>query len=445
MRFKQFNLNEEAFNVTKHFGYVEPSDIQSMSIPQALKGKNFVAKARTGSGKTMAYLLPIISKLTDEKRPQAIIIVPTVELTTQLDLVLAKIKEVTDVSSVNLVNFDGEMKKLNRQIIITTPGKLAGLINDKKVEFKSSVTQIVIDEADMSLDSGFQQEMADIINFFGMNKQYMFFSATFTVSLRNFLGKNVNDCQFLDDKESYNNNVKHIMLNDRHYDRTEMLIEAIEIENPFLAVIFVTNSKDITKVFDAINTKFPKEAALIHGKMSTPERRKVFKSIANHDVRLVVATDIFARGIDIDDISHVFNYDLPVRNPEFYLHRAGRTGRMNKKGLCISLYNHDDEKYLTLLESMGVKIRQAVIKGGKLTLTNDNDIREKRVSTFENRLQVEARRKLKPPSKKVKPGYKKKRQAAVVREVKKMKREHYKQIMKKKRKETYIRNHQDEE
>jgi ATP-dependent RNA helicase CshB len=244
----------------------------------------------------------------------------------------------------------------------------------------------------------------------------MVFSATIPLKIRPFLKKYLNNPLMVSvhPDEISNLNIEHTFIKTKERDKFGVLEQVINVINPYLAIIFCNTKETANSLFDYLASK-GLNITLIHGDIDFRKRKQLIKRINNLDFQYIVATDILARGIDIIGVSHVINYELP-RDPEFYIHRSGRTGRINFDGKCISLYDFEDNTYLDILEAKGIVSQHKAIKNNQLTEINQRNKRQKRVRP-ENELDYQAKAKVRKP-KKVKPGYKKKYNQKVEKEKK---------------------------
>lgn len=423
-KFKQEYLNAALDRI----GFYSLTKVQEDVLAIINDNKNLVVEAKTGSGKTHAFLLPILDDLDYEaQQVQAVIIAPTRELARQINaFCLELIKYAPSHVEVDLYvggeSKDNDLEKLNNrqpQIVIGTPGRLYDLaINENAVKIYTA-RYFVIDEADMSLDNEFIEKV-DAIALIAKEAKMMVFSATISERLQPFLRKYMENPIVLEvhPEEISNLNINHFFIKTKELDRIVWLKRIVDTINPYLAIIFCNTKESANQVYDWINAE-GKNACLIHGDIDFRKRKQIIKRINNLDYQYIVATDIISRGIDIIGVSHIINYELPY-DFEFYIHRSGRTGRINFSGECISIYEFEDNSYLDKLESRGIKTAYKTIKNNQLVDVVVRNKREKRIRP-ENDLDFEAKRKVKKP-KKVKPGYKKKYQEAVNKEKKKLSR-----------------------
>jgi len=311
------------------------------------------------------------------------------------------------------------LKNRQPQIVIGTPGRLHDLVVKENVLKLYKTKYFVIDEADMTLDNDFL-EVVDNLAGTVLEAKFMIFSATIPERLKPFLRKYINKPIMVEvhPEEISNLNIKHYFIKTREQDRFILLKKVIEVINPYMGIIFCNTKESADLVYNWMKER-NENVTVFHGDIDYRKRKQIIKRINSLEFQYIVATDILARGIDIVGVSHIINYELP-RDFEFYIHRSGRTGRIDFDGECISLYEFNDNTYLDKLEGKGVKCEYKTFRNGALVDASVRKSREKRIRP-ENELDYEAKRKVKKP-KKIKPAYKKKYQAAVDKEKKKLAR-----------------------
>ncbi|XMB87264.1 DEAD/DEAH box helicase [Mycoplasmatota bacterium WC44] len=407
MKFKDYIMN-----AIEELNFKELTEIQKQVIPHALKGKSIVGKSQTGSGKTHSFLLPIFENLQGEG-VRAVICSPTRELAEQIYKVAMQIASHSE-ERIDIRLYTGgtdrkrELKQLDTQptIVIGTPGKLHDFVIKEKKLFVHTADVFVIDEADMALEDGFLDELDQVAGLMKDDLQMMVFSATIPVSIQPFLKKYMANPLFItiEPNQLTNINIEHILIPTKYKNKKQMLTELLSVINPFLAVIFLNTKKNAIELAEHLRSNGHKVGE-IHGDLPVRIRKQMMRRIKALEFQYVVATDIAARGIDIDNVSHVINYELP-QDVEFYVHRTGRTARANNSGIAISFYDYDSYEYLDQLEVKNIKFKFKEIKNNELVDTKSRNQRSKKV--FVSSEAETARAMIKKP-KKVKPGYKKKR------------------------------------
>ncbi len=423
-----YNLRPFLIEALEDLKFKDYTEIQEKVIPKAIKGMNIIGQSRTGSGKTHAFLLPVINNLDiNSKYAQVVIATPTRELSQQ---VYEMAKHLTSFSEdeIRIKLLSGgtdrkkEMKSLENQqphIVIGTPGKIADLAFKESVLIINKVKTLIIDEADMTLESGFLEEIGQIESKIDSNRNLMVFSATFPEQLKQFIAKHVSTHEYIKvgEKEHKHINIKHEFIYCKNGEKLQSLSDLIKTINPYLALIFVNTKEMADQVANGLKSARQK-VAVIHGGLDQRARARVMNRVRNLEFQFVVATDLAARGIDIPGVSHVINYELP-RDLDFYTHRSGRTGRVDQEGICYTLYDNSDELLISKLLSRGIEIEyKALTKNGLETYKN-RKIRADR--TRPETPEEKTARKMVVKPKKVKPGYKKKYNEEVKNVAKKIK------------------------
>ena len=372
MNFKDLGISERFINALDDLNITTPTPVQKSAIPLLLEGQHVMAQARTGSGKTLAYVLPILERMGPALN-EALVLVPTRELAVQvhqviLDLKHPKIKSMTIYGGVSINN---QIAKLQRGVnfIVGTPGRIIDLYK-RRILNLSKVKFICLDEADRMWDFGFAPDVKYIINQIKSKYQFMLFSATLHSEIRNLVKDySGNQFTFLNlskDDLTVGNTKQVYYLVDNFKDKFKTFTRILKREKPKHALVFANTKKTVNWLSDRLrsqkNSKF--KIAAISGDFSQYQRETILKKFKNHEINLLVATDVAARGLDIDNISHVINYDVP-KYPENYVHRIGRTSRMNKKGVAITLCLKDEYEYLCHIEGIIDKeIKQKFLSEG---------------------------------------------------------------------------------
>lgn len=439
MMFEKFNFHPFIQRALLDLGFFKPTPIQEEVIPLIQKGQNVIGKSQTGTGKTHAFLLPILDDIKTEGQLDALIIVPTRELGMQIFEEIRKILKhhpgyVDARLYVGGTNRNDEVERLKKsqpQIAVATIGKLKDLAIDSNLLKIYTARRVVVDEADMVF---VPEELADIDRIFSVFRddvQTLVFSATVNQELAVFLNKYLKTFVTVDltEKKITKEEIEHVFIPTKNKDKNALLVELLKLFHPYLALIFVnTREKAEAVALHLSNSGF--KPGVLTGDLQPRERRKVLKKIKDGDYQYVVATDLAARGMDIQGVSHVINYELP-QDIEFYIHRTGRTGRMDFTGTAISFYDYENEDYLKNLEKKGLRWVLKELKGGELVTVEE---RFKRKFSKKEQALLELQSRI-PLSKKVKPGYKKKRKEIIEKELKRMKRAYidakYKNLAKK--------------
>ena len=409
MSFTNLGLSEPILKSLSHKGYKEPTPIQEKSIPAILDGKDVMAAAQTGTGKTASFTLPILTMLSHPKNQhkghqvRALIITPTRELAAQVrDNVLTygnnlNLRSAAVYGGARIHNQQLKLKK-GVDILVATPGRLLDLYNQKSVNF-TKVEILVLDEADQMLDMGFIHDIKKIINLLPKRRQNLMFTATFSNPFRklaNELVDNPIEISVTSDNETAAN-VNHYIHPVDKSRKAELLIELIETEKWKQALVFTRTKHGADRLTKQL-LKVDIKAAAIHGNKTQNNRMKALDSFKNNRIKILVATDVAARGIDIPNMQQVINFDVPTVAKD-YVHRIGRTGRAGKSGKAISLVSADEYNLLQDIERLLKKtLKRHVIDGFEpdhsIPVTN-HEVAKKKVNNqrgFKKRFKSRKRR-----------------------------------------------------
>ncbi|MEX2512696.1 MAG: DEAD/DEAH box helicase [Cyclobacteriaceae bacterium] len=364
MTFSEFNFETNLQEGLDAMGFEKPTPIQEQAIPIIMAGKDIIATAQTGTGKTAAFILPILNRITKHpgKGVKALIIAPTRELAIQIDQQIQGLAYFLGVSSIPIYGGgDGntweQQKKaleMGAEIVVATPGRLIALLAGGKVNF-DSIEHLILDEADRMLDMGFSEDIQTIIQYLPQKRQTLLFSATMPPKIRKFSQKILHEPEQISIElgktaKGVSQYVYHV------YDQQkEDLTTWILNQQDYQAVIIFCSRKDKVKsLYKTLKRNFQVEA--FHADLDQSEREKIMSSFKNKSLKILVATDILSRGIDVEDIELVLNFDTP-NDPEDYVHRVGRTARAEKKGKAITFVNEKDKfKYKNIQNLIGLEI-----------------------------------------------------------------------------------------
>lgn len=364
--FEQFNISNPLSNAIGELGYTSPTPIQSASFSTIQSGKDVVGVSQTGTGKTLAYMLPILNQLkySDQINPRVLIMVPTRELVVQ---VVEQIESYTKYMNTRVLGVYGGAN-INKQklavgegvdILVATPGRLYDLTLSRSVQLKS-VTKLVIDEVDEMLDLGFRFQLTNIFDLLPEKRQNIMFSATMTDDVDAL----IDDFFILPEKISTAvsgtplSNINQISYNTPNfYTKINLLNHLLSNTEEFQKVlVFISKKKSADHLMEADEYSFSHESVVIHGNKSQNHRLAAVQDFDIGNSRVLIATDLISRGLDFDKISHVINFDTPAF-PENYMHRIGRTGRAKELGNSILFFaNKEEENKIALEVFMGVKI-----------------------------------------------------------------------------------------
>ncbi len=360
--FLTLGIRPELNQILINNGYFHPTPIQEQSIPILLKEKDVIAQAQTGTGKTLAFILPMIQRVDTEKtRIQGLIIAPTRELAIQIT---TEVKKLTDhVDEVNVLSVYGgqdveaQIHKLKTAVhlVIGTPGRLLDHMRRGTIDL-SQVSMLVLDEADQMLHMGFLTEVEAVIQATPINRQTLLFSATMPAQIQSLA------LNYMQDPEKIQIKTPQITLKEIRQrvvettDRTKqsILCSIIDQYRPYLAIIFCRTKRRVSKLNEALQG-LGYDSDELHGDLSQAKREDVMKRFREGQIQLLVATDVAARGLDVEGVTHVFNYDIP-HDVESYIHRIGRTGRAGEKGLALTLVSPKDKNYLEMIEK-GIQLK----------------------------------------------------------------------------------------
>lgn len=353
--FSDLPLDKSIIKAIHDMGFEEPSPIQAACIPSILEGKDVLGQAQTGTGKTAAFGIPIIEKVTTVPKIQALILTPTRELAIQVSGELQKIathKRVKTLPIYGGQSIGHQIRALKQgvQVVIGTPGRLLDHIRRKTLNLKD-VQLIVLDEADEMLDMGFIEDIQQIFKEIKKNRQTLLFSATMPPEVRNLSRKYMNSPEVISISRS---EVTAPLIEQVYYkvlerNKLESLCLILDSQEIDLGIIFCRTKRGVDELTESLQTRGYLTDGL-HGDLSQGQRDKVMKAFRESTIELLIATDVAARGIDVENVSHVINYDIP-QDPEGYVHRIGRTGRAGRKGLALTLVTPREMKHLRTIEA----------------------------------------------------------------------------------------------
>ena len=429
MKFTEFKFKDYIQEALKDLNFVEATEVQEKLIPVVLSGRDLVGESKTGSGKTHTFLLPIFQELDEEADSvQAVITAPSRELATQIYQAARQLASFSE-QEIRVANYVGGTDKARQigklessqpHIVIGTPGRIYDLVESGDLAIHKAHT-FVVDEADMTLDMGFLETVDRIAARLPKDLQFLVFSATIPQKLQPFLKKYLSNpvMEQIKTKTVIADTIDNWLLSTKGRDKNAQIYEISQILQPYLAMIFV-NTKTRADELQVYLTAQGLKVAKIHGDIPPRERKRIMNQVKNLDFEYIVATDLAARGIDIEGVSHVINDAIP-QDLSFFVHRVGRTGRNGLPGTAITLYQPSDDSDIRELEKLGIKFTPKMIKNGEFQDTYDRDRRANREKTKE-KLDTEMIGLVKKKKKKIKPGYKKKIQWAVNEKRRKTKR-----------------------
>jgi ATP-dependent RNA helicase DeaD len=369
--------------ILKQIGISAPTPIQEKSIPDILAGRDVIAKAQTGTGKTLAFLLPILEKV-DPAAPhiQSLIVTPTRELALQITAELKKFANEIEGLQVLAVyggqDVEQQMKKLTRNIsvVVATPGRLLDHLRRGTIDLSQTGT-LVLDEADQMLHIGFLPEVEEIMGQLPEERQTLLFSATMPEQVHQLAKRYMTKplTAAVKAEQVTVEKIRQLVIETTDRAKQSSLINMIKEEQPYLAIIFCRTKRRVTVLNDALKAAgFNSEE--LHGDLSQAKRERVMKNFRDAKLQYLVATDVAARGLDVEGVTHVFNYDVP-EDAESYIHRIGRTGRAGENGLAVTFIATKDLQLLSDIEKgISMKIERRTIEGVKMF--QPDEVRQKR-------------------------------------------------------------------
>ncbi|MTV82006.1 DEAD/DEAH box helicase, partial [Secundilactobacillus folii] len=421
--FAEFGLKPYLVEAVDELGFTEPTAVQEKLIPVVRAGKSVVGQSQTGSGKTHAFLLPIFDGLdADAHEVQAVITTPSRELAYQI---YNDAKQLAKHSpeQLHIGNYVGgtdkqrQIEKLTHEqpeLVIGTPGRIRDLIKNGVLDVHTA-KQFVVDEADMTLDLGFLQEVDQIAARMPKHLQMMVFSATIPAKLRPFLRKYMENpvVEEIPVKSVISPTIDNWLIATKGHSKNELIYKLLTMGEPYLALVFANTKQRVVEIADFLKDQGLK-VAVIHGDLPARQRKRVMREVQNLDFQFVVATDLAARGIDIDGVSHVINDGIP-EDLDYFIHRVGRTGRKGLPGTAITFYSPDEEEQIQALEDMGIRFKPKEIKNGEVVDSFDRNRRKKR-SHKGPKISGAMAGQIQKKKRKVKPGYKKQIKKAIAKE-----------------------------
>lgn len=400
MKFEELNIDERILRAIEDMGFEETSPIQTQAIPAVCEGIDVVGQAQTGTGKTAAYTIPMLMKIDPQiEKPQAIVLCPTRELAVQVAEEIRKLaKYMSDIKVLPVYGGQEIVRQIKSlktgvQIIVGTPGRVMDHMRRKTVKF-DNINMVILDEADEMLDMGFREDMETILTETPQDRQTVMFSATMPKAIMDIARNFQKDARVIKvvRKELTVSNIEQFYYEVRPKNKTEVLCRLIDIYNPRLSVVFCNTKRQVDELISELKGR-GYFADGIHGDMKQQQRDRVMDDFRSGNVDILIATDVAARGIDVDDVDMVFNYDIP-QDEEYYVHRIGRTGRAGRSGMALSFISgkevyklKDIERYCktkilakpvpslddvknTKLDNMFDKIKQTIEEGGLTDMVN---------------------------------------------------------------------------
>ena len=387
--FSTLGLPEPLLRAIEAMGYTQATQVQAAAIPKARSGRDLIVQSRTGTGKTAAFGIPIIEKTDGALREvQALILTPARELCLQVTGEMERLGEPGGVRALAIYGGDSmtrqiEGLKRGAQVVVGTPGRLLDLLRQGVLRLEA-VTTLVLDEADQMLDMGFEKEVRQILERVPKTRQTLLFSATIPSEIEAIASRYLKDPErmMLSQDFVYVSDVLHLFYIVTRMGKSDALHKLIEWENPTSSMIFCNTRAEVRLVFGSL-ARYGLPAAMISSDLPQKKREQVMRRFKNKELKHLVATDVAARGIDIEDLSHVFIYSAPESSDQ-YIHRAGRTGRIGKTGKAISLVSGFD------LMNFNRLVRANNLKAYECDLPSDEEVRQREVRRIVDTLKDQA-------------------------------------------------------
>ena len=382
MTFNEFNFKKDLQKAIDDAGFKEPSPIQEQAIPVILDGKDIVGQAHTGTGKTAAFGLPVLNKLKCDGSVEAVVIVPTRELAMQVSDELFRFGKNLKINTATVYggqSYSRQLKHIeNASIIIATPGRFLDLLRGEKINIKPDY--VILDEADEMLDMGFLDDIKEIFTFMPEQRQTLLFSATMPVAIKNLAKQILEEPEFitLTKKDVTNSKITQTYYVVDERERDDALIRLYDFKNPEKSIIFCRTKKEV----DRLSTFLVSQgfsAKGLHGDMEQRQREEAINAFKKGKLEVLIATDVAARGLDVNDVTHVFNYHLPF-DSESYVHRIGRTGRAGKEGMAVSIITPHEFRMMQKIEkNIGAKLEAKIVP-------NVTSVKEKKITTLKDKV-----------------------------------------------------------
>ncbi len=361
--FESFGLADALLQTLQEIGFKVPSPIQQEVIPHILNGRDLIGQAQTGTGKTGAFGLPALHLLQQNPGAHMLVMTPTRELAKQVSDELYRFSKGLGIRTATICggkSFKSQIESLQKgvQVLVATPGRLLDLLQSNQLpHFRPTI--VVLDEADEMLDMGFLEDIKKIFTYLPQKRQTLLFSATMPAPIQQLGERILHNPLFIriTQKETVNQDIEQFYYMIREEERDHAIIRLIDYENPAKAIIFCRTKKDVDRLTHFLVTA-GYVARGLHGDMEQPQREEVIRNFRTEHLRFLVATDVAARGLNVSNVSHVFNYHLPF-DPNSYVHRIGRTGRAGNKGVASTFLTSREWRDFQRFEKvLGTRIKQ---------------------------------------------------------------------------------------
>ncbi|MDP3487922.1 MAG: DEAD/DEAH box helicase [Bacillota bacterium] len=355
--FSSLNMHPSLATALQKEGIVTPTEVQRRVIPEALKNKDLVVQSETGTGKTLAYLLPLFEKIDPAKKEmQAIILAPTHELAIQVLRQIERLSENSEVkpsstSAIGNVNIERQIDRLKEKpnIIVGSPGRILELIKRTKIS-SHTIKTIIIDEADTLMDGNNIDILKAVVKSTQKDRQLLMFSATITKQTEECAKEMMKEPEFIREmaRASVPSTIEHIYFEAEERDKTEVLRKAIGVLKPVRAMVFIGDREETEVCTDNLKHHGLKVGGM-HGHTDKMDRKKAMDDFRSGKIQVLVVSDLAARGLDIEGVTHIFNLNIPEK-PKEYLHRVGRTGRKGNAGMAISIVTERELQFIRVFE-----------------------------------------------------------------------------------------------
>jgi len=382
MKFNEFTFHPDINKGVKVAGFKEPSPIQEMAIPIIANNLDMVGQAHTGTGKTAAFGLPVLDKIAKGEIEKALIITPTRELATQVSDELYYLGRFAGIRTLTVyggVGYGRQIALIHKgvQVIVATPGRLKDLYKKGKIDvFNPEV--VILDEADEMLDMGFLEEIKEIFEYIPQNRQTLLFSATMPEEIKELADDILYNPEFISvisqDKSATNNVIEQRYYVINEHERDDAIVKLLETEKTDKCIIFCRMKREVDRLSEHLSA-LGFNAKGLHGDMEQQERDDMIRAYRRDQIKIMVATDVASRGLDVKNVSHVFNYHIPF-DPQSYVHRIGRTGRAGKRGQAITLVSTEEFRELQRIQKdVGADMKLATIEdNSNIDSSSINDI-----------------------------------------------------------------------
>ncbi|HHS93468.1 MAG TPA: DEAD/DEAH box helicase [Campylobacterales bacterium] len=388
MTFNEFNFHKDLLKGIKIAGFKEPSPIQKMVIPIIQNGEDLVGQAHTGTGKTAAFGLPLMNKIANKEIERALVITPTRELATQVSDELYHLGRFCGIRTITVyggVGYGRQIALINKgvQVVVATPGRLKDLYKKGKIDsFNPEI--VVLDEADEMLDMGFLEEIKEIFEYIPQNRQTLLFSATMPEPIKELSNYILSNPQFIsvigEDNNLTNSVIEQCYYVIRESQRDDAIVRLLETEETDKCIVFCRMKREVDRLAEHLQALgFLAEG--LHGDLEQADRERIVKSYRRGESKIMVATDVASRGLDVKNVTHVFNYHIPF-DPQSYVHRIGRTGRAGKPGKAITLVSTEEFKELQRIQ----KVVGAEMKLETITIEEKTEVSDVDFETLQNRV-----------------------------------------------------------